>query len=99
MQIFANCCGFRFSNGGQINHLHGERDRQHDEIIVLEEEDRTLQEEASWLRSSTIHSQQVVISLLVQLLDCKESKFESVRSAVYNVLAESVQSVSVRLFP
>ena len=91
-RFLANCCGFLFSYRGQIDHLRGEVDGQHGENVELEEENRTLKEEASWLKSSTIHAQQSVISLQAQLLDCKERKFDSVQSAVCNVVAESVQS-------
>jgi NADPH-dependent 7-cyano-7-deazaguanine reductase QueF-like protein len=28
-RFLANCCGFLFSYGGQIDHLHGEVDGQH----------------------------------------------------------------------
>ena len=84
-RFLANCCGFISAQTGQIKQLR-------EELACFEGENRTLKEEAGWLKTSTITAQQSVISLQAELLECREKKLESVQSAVCNVVAESVQS-------
>ena len=84
-RLLVNCCGFISAHTGQINQLR-------EELACCEDENRTLKEEAGWLKTATINAQQSVIGLQTELLECKNKKLESVQSAVCNVVAESVKS-------